>query len=115
MTDNQQPADAGETPPQPGLRFLETTVYIMGGLLVLMLVVLLGGIAWKVSTRAPEEPAKPNLVELSTPAGAQVQSVTLDGDRMAIHVVSGGAHEIIVVDTKKAQVLSRVTLKPQAP
>ena len=41
MTDNQQPAEV-QDPPQPGLRFLETTVYIMGGLLVLMLVVLLG-------------------------------------------------------------------------
>jgi hypothetical protein len=114
MTDDQQSAE-GEAPPQPGLRFLETTVYIMGGLLVLMLVVLLGGIVWKVSTKGPQEPAKPNLVELATPAGAQVQSVTLDGDRMAIHVVSGSTHEIIVVDTKKAQVLSRITLKPQAP
>jgi hypothetical protein len=114
MTDNQQPAEV-QDPPQPGLRFLETTVYIMGGLLVLMLVVLLGGIVWKVSTRTPEEPAKPNLVELATPAGAQVQSVTLDGDRMAVHVVSAGSHEIIVVDTRKAQILSRITLKPQAP
>jgi hypothetical protein len=114
MTDNQQSAD-GEAPPQPGLRFLETTVYIMGGLLVLMLVVLLGGIAWKVSTRAPEEPAKPNLLELATPAGAEVRDIKIEGDRMTVHVVSGGAHEIIVVDTRKAQVMSRITLKPQAP
>lgn len=87
----------------------------MGGLLVVMLVVLLGGIVWKANTRPPEEPPKTKLVELATPAGAQVQSVAVDGDRIVIHVTSSGSHEIIIVDTRKAQVLSRVVLKPREP
>ena len=115
MTDNQQPGE-GETPPQPGLRFLEMTVYIMGGLLVIMLVVLLGGIAWKATRgKAPEEPPKASLVEIATPAGATVSNVTLDGNLMAVHVVSGSAHEVVVVDTKKGTIISRVRLKPEAP
>jgi hypothetical protein len=114
MTDNQQPGEMGETPPQPGLRFLEMTVYIMGGLLVIMLVVLLGGIAWKATRgKAPEEPPKASLVEIATPAGATIASVTLDGNTMAVHVVSGAAHEVVVVDTKKGAVISRVRLKPE--
>ncbi|WP_119393170.1 DUF6476 family protein [Taklimakanibacter lacteus] len=114
MTDNQQPVETGETPPQPGLRFLEMTVYIMGGLLVIMLVVLLGGIAWKATRgKAPEEPPKASLVEIATPAGATVSGVTLDGNLMAVHVVSGASHEVVVVDTKKGAVISRVRLKPE--
>lgn len=105
----------GDTPPQPGLRFLEMTVYIMGGLLVIMLVVLLGGIAWKATRgKAPEEPPKVNLVEIGVPAGATIGSVTLDGNMMAVQVTaSGGAQEVVVVDTKKGVVVSRVRLKPE--
>lgn len=113
MTDNQQP-ETGDTPPQPGLRFLEMTVYIMGGLLVIMLVVLLGGIAWKATRgKTPEEPPKVNLVEIGAPAGATIGSVTLDGNTMAVQVTAGGAQEVVVVDTKKGVIVSRVRLKPE--
>ncbi|MBK1867734.1 DUF6476 family protein [Taklimakanibacter albus] len=113
MTDNQQP-DMGDTPPQPGLRFLEWTVYIMGGLLVIMLVVLLGGIAWKATRgKAPEEPPKASLVEIGVPAGATIGSVTLDGNTMAVQVTASGTQEVVVVDTKKGVVVSRVRLKPE--
>lgn len=113
MTDNQQP-DMGDTPPQPGLRFLEWTVYIMGGLLVIMLVVLLGGIAWKATRgKAPEAPPKPSLVEIGAPAGATIGSVTLDGNNMAVQVTTGATQEVVVVDTKKGAIISRVRLKPE--
>jgi hypothetical protein len=116
MTDNQQPAPEGDTPPQPGLRFLEMTVYIMGGLLVIMLVALLGGIAWKVTRgKAPEEPPKASLVEIATPAGATIAGVTLDGNTMAVQVVAGGSHEVVVVDTRKGVIVSRIRLKPETP
>jgi hypothetical protein len=117
MTDNQQTAAPEvQTPPQPGLRFLEMTVYIMGGLLVIMLVVLLGGIAWKVTRgKAPEAPPKASLVEIAAPAGATISSVTLDGNTMAVHVVAGSGHEVVVVDTRKGLIVSRVRLKPETP
>ena len=116
MTDNQQPAEqGGENPPQPGLRFLELTVYIMGGLLVIMLLVLLGGIAWKVTRgKAPEEP-KANLIDIPAPAGATIGGVTLDGNTMAVQVDAGASHEVILLDTRKGTILSRVRLKPEAP
>ncbi len=113
MTDTQPP-ETGETPPQPGLRFLEMSVYIMGGLMVIMLIVLLGGIAWKVTRgKAPEEPMKASLVEIATPAGATISGVELDGNMMAVHVVSGSAHEVVLVDTRKGAIVSRVRLKPE--
>jgi hypothetical protein len=104
-----------ENPPQPGLRFLEMTVYIMGGLLVIMLLVLLSGVAWKVMRgKAPEAP-KTSLVEIPAPAGATIAGVTLDGNTMAVQVVAGASHEVIVVDTRKGTIVSRVRLEPQAP
>ena len=92
------------------------TVYIMGGLLVIMLLVLLGGIAWKVTRgKAPEEPPKVSLVEIATPPGATIQGVILDGNTMAVQVVAGGAQEVVIVDTRKGVVVSRVRLKPETP
>jgi hypothetical protein len=94
-------------PPQPGLRFLEMTVYIMGGLLVLMLIVLLGGIGWRIANRgsAPAEPAKVLDLDLSA---AGLTQVALEGDRLVLR----GASEIVVVDTRLGTVVTRIRLKP---
>lgn len=108
----QTQSPASEPPPQPGLRFLETAVYIMGGLLVLMLVVLIGGIAWKALRRPPPEPPATNIVDVPLSAGASVASMTLDGDRLAVQTTSNGQTEILVLDTRKGLLISRVRLKP---
>jgi hypothetical protein len=101
----EPPKDAA--PPQPGLRFLEMTVYIMGGLLVLMLLALLVGIGWKVTHRgaAPPEPAKTLDLDLSA---AGVSQVALDGDRLVLR----SGTEIVVVDMRSGSVLTRIRLKP---
>jgi hypothetical protein len=117
MTDNQQPAQQmSENPPQPGLRFLELTVYIMGGLLVIMLLVLLGGIAWKVTRgKPPEGPPKASLIDIPAPPGSTIAGVTLDGNTMAVQIEAGSSHEVVVLDTRKGTILSRVRLKPETP
>ena len=98
---------------QPGLGLLEIAVYIMGGLLVLMFLGLMGGIAWKLTHKAPPEvPAAARVMDIAIPEGASVAGMTLDGDRMAVHLVKGAEHEIIIVDTRKGAVLSRVRLAP---
>ncbi|NJM30183.1 MAG: hypothetical protein HC855_08825 [Rhizobiales bacterium] len=107
MNDTTPPPERPEaTVPQPGLRFLEIAVYIMGGLLVLMLVVLLGGIAWKIANRGEAPPVEPKEMTLNIPAGASVSGMTLDGDRLAVNT----GKEIVVFDVKKGQVLARIKL-----
>ena len=87
----------------------------MGGLLVLMLVALLGGLAWKLTHKAPAAAPPVESLDIAIPSGSNVIGVTLDGDRMAVHVLDGAAdHEIIIVDTRKGAVVSRVRLKPAA-
>ena len=116
MAETDQTArTAEEGGKQPGLRFLEATVYIMGGLLVLMLLALLGGLAWKLTHKAPAAVPTLQSLDIAIPQGASVAGVTLDGERMAVHVLDGAVdHEIIIVDTRKGAVVSRVRLKPAA-
>jgi hypothetical protein len=94
---------------QPGLRFLEAAVYIMGGLLVLMLLGLIGGILWKATHRTEPPPPETQLMSLGLAAGTEARTMTLDGDRLAINTGS----EIIVVDIRKNAVLSRISLGPK--
>jgi hypothetical protein len=94
---------------QPGLKFLETAVYIMGGLLVLMLVGLIGGIVWKITHRAEAPLPVTQLLDLGLAAGTAVQTMEMAGDRLAINT---GA-EIIVIDIRKNVVISRISIKAE--
>ena len=91
---------------QPGLKFLEVAVYIMGGLLVLMFVGLIGGIVWKVTHRTEPPAPVTQLLELGLEAGTQVQSMELAGDRLAVNTGT----EIIVIDIRKNAVISRIPI-----
>jgi hypothetical protein len=78
--------------------------------------VLLGGIAWKVTSgQAPEGPAKTSLIEIAAPARATIAGVTLDGNTMAVQIVAGASHEVVVLDTRKGTIVSRIRLKPETP
>ena len=57
---------------QPGLKFLEAAVYIMGGLLVLMLIGLIGGIIWKATRKAPVDANMPAIVDIQAAPGTRV-------------------------------------------
>ena len=106
--------DNSELPPettaaevaQPGLRFLEMAVYIMGGLLVLMLLGLIGGIVWKVTHHKEAPPPETKVLDLGLAPGTQVQHLVLDGDRMAIDTGS----EILVIDMRQNAIISRIKL-----
>src|SRR5215207_9352094 len=102
MADKIDPDVAPGAPAQPGLKFLEWAVYIMGGLLVLMLVVLIGAIAWRAARRADAPPEAPKTIEVHTPEA--VTDLALDGDRLAIRA----GREIIVVDIRKGLILARI-------
>jgi len=99
----------GEVEPvirQPGLKFLEAAVYIMGGLLVLMLVGLIGGIVWKVTHRTETPPVETKLLNLGLATGIQIQAMEFDGDRVALNT----GQEIIVIDIRKNSVISRISI-----
>jgi hypothetical protein len=102
-----EPGLGGAAPPQPGLKFLEATVYIMGGLLVLMLVGLIGGIVWKAMNRQAQPVDAVKELSLDIPASA-ITRMELDGDRLALAT----AGEILVIDTRRGTILARVKLKP---
>ena len=51
--------------------------------------------------------------ELPIPQGAEVTTLALDGDRLAVHLKSQAGTEIAVIDLRSGKVLARVKLKPE--
>lgn len=89
----------------PSAKLMLRVVYIMGIILVLLFMALIGGIIWKATHKVEVRAAPAAIVELGLAAGTTIQSMDLDGDRLAINT---GA-EIIIVDVRKNLVVSRIT------
>lgn len=79
----------------------------MGAMLIAAVFILIGGIIWKATHRAEPAPAEAKLLDLDLSAAA-VTSVDVNGDRLAIHA----GPEIVVIDTRKNTIISRIRLKP---
>jgi hypothetical protein len=86
---------------------LRWVVYIMGGLLVLMFLATMFGLAWKLKHRWTDLPPPPPPALNLNFSGEDVKHMALDGNRLAITA----AHEIIVVDVTTGQALLRIPLK----
>ena len=78
----------------------------MGAMLIAAVFILIGGIIWKATHRAEPAPAEAKLLDLDL--SAAVTSVDVNGDRLAIHA----GPEIVVIDTRKNTIISRIRLKP---
>lgn len=96
--------------PPASAKLLLRVVYIMGIILMLLFVLLVGGIIWKAAKKAEAvAPPVAAALDLALPAGTSVQSMELDGDRLAVNT---GA-EIIIIDIRKTVIVSRIATIPK--
>ena len=59
---------------------------------------------------APAPTLRPEL-SMQLPAGSQVRSISLSGDRLAVHYVAGGEEGISVIDLRTGALAASVGLK----
>ncbi len=101
------------------VRVLKIAVITMGILLVGGFAFVLAAIVYQASrggqSGAGAGGAVPGALEteLAIPKDAIVTSLSLDGDRVALHLNSTAGPEIAVVDLKTGKVIARIRLKPQ--
>jgi hypothetical protein len=99
------------------VRVLKIAVIVMGLLLVGGFAFVLAAIVYQASRgeRGNRPSAVLSGIESSLPIAkdATVDSLSLDGDRLALHLNSGAGPEIVVLDLKTGNVLARIKLKPQ--
>ncbi|HEU4475996.1 MAG TPA: hypothetical protein VFR71_04795 [Methyloceanibacter sp.] len=118
-------ADEPDNTPLPGtvftprqVRALKIAVIVMGILLVGGFAFVLAAIVYQAS-RGGQEPAQVQGVmaesvgEVAIPKDATISAMSLDGDRLALHLSTAAGPEIVVLDLKSGSVISRIRLKSE--
>ena len=99
------------------VRVLKLAVIVMGILLVGGFAFVLAAIVYQASKGGQGSAAGAGVAgveaELPIPKDATVTSLSLDGDRLALHLNSAAGPEIAVIDLKSGKVVARIRLKPQ--
>ena len=118
-------ASDSDNTPLPGtvftprqVRMLKIAVIVMGILLVGGFALVMAAIVYQASKlgdkkAAVQEGAPAAMVAegaLALPPDAEVVSMTLDGDRLALHLKTSTGAEIAVIDVGTGRVLSRIRL-----
>ena len=105
----------------PQVRALRIAVIVMGVLIVMGrgLVAVIGRIIYLMAR--PSGQITSHCGQLTPeiaaplPGGAHIKSVTLQGDRLAIHYEAAAGAGIVVIDLASGKTLSRVRAVPEAP
>jgi hypothetical protein len=111
--------------PLPGTVFTPRQVRALKIAVIVMGILLVGGFAFVLATivyqasrggqsRAPAAAVlEGGSAELAIPEDATISAMSLDGDRLALHLNSAAGAEIVVLDVASGRVISRVKLKPE--
>ena len=103
----------------PQVRALRIAVIVMGVLIVMGLVAVIGRIIYLMARPSGQITSHSGQltpeIAAPLPAGAHIKSVTLQGDRLAIHYEAAAGAGIVVIDLTSGKTLSRVRAVPEAP
>jgi hypothetical protein len=104
------------------VRMLKIAVIVMGVLLVGGFAFVLAAIVYQASRPAQDAsvtgarvvPGEGALsIDLPVAAGAAVSAMSLDGNRLAVHLNGPAGPEIAVIDLATGKVVAHVRLKPE--
>ena len=104
------------------VRILKIAVIVMGVLLVGGFAFVLAAIVYQASRPAQDASVAGAQavqrqgglsIDLPVPAGAAVSAMSLDGDRLAVHLAGPAGPEIAIIDLASGKVVAHVRLKPQ--
>lgn len=103
----------------PQLRALRIAVIVMGVLLVMGLVAVIGRIIYLMARPAGQVSRAAGAIIAETtatlPAGAVIRTISLQGDRLAIHYDAAAGSGIAIVDLNSGRTIGRVQLVPEPP
>jgi hypothetical protein len=109
-----------------GVRALKFAIVAMGVMIVVGLLAVIGRIVY-LAGKNPRPPAASTVaagvsgaplsaqISADLPQGATVRSLSLAGDRLAVHYEAPNGGGILVIDLVAGQVASRIGLVPSPP
>jgi hypothetical protein len=117
-------ADEPDNTPLPGTVFTPRQVRALKIAVIVMGILLAGGFAFVLAaivyqaSKGGQEGAPAAVLDgiesdLPIPKDATISSMSLDGDRLALHLSTAAGPEIVVVDLATGRIVSRIKLKPE--
>jgi hypothetical protein len=116
-------ADEPDNTPLPGTVFTPRQVRVLKIAVIVMGILLVGGFAFvlaaivyqasKGGQSASPAPSEAVGAQLHIPKDARVETIALDGNRIALHVQSSQGGEIVVIDLGTGKTLARIKLEPE--
>jgi hypothetical protein len=116
-------ASEPDNTPLPGTVFTPRQVRVLKFAVIVMGILLVGGFAFVMAaivyqaSRGGQSSVvpggEPGATELQISKDANITAMSLDGDRLALHLQSSAGPEIVVIDLKTGKTLARVKLKPE--
>jgi hypothetical protein len=97
----------------PNVKVLKYVVIFLGVLLIGCLLAVFGIVGYRLAnpeTRAAAQQNKYSEMELGIGANAQLGQMVLDGDRLALHVKGMANDELLVIDSRRGRLVSRIKL-----
>jgi len=125
-TDDNDAVSAAAAAPAPNSaearlqRTMKIVVVALGVLLFAGLATVAGRIIYLASIKSTQpppapRPAVPPEAMLRLPPGAQVRSISLSGDRLAVHYEAAGLEGIAIYDLAAGRALTDIGIKRTAP
>ncbi len=116
----QRAADSAVAQPASDLRLQRILKFIVAALAVLLFAGL-AVVVWRViylASPSATQPAPPTLAirpeqSLELPAGAQIRSISLSGNRLAVHYEADGGAGIAVFDLQTGRMVTNVAVEPK--
>jgi hypothetical protein len=125
MDDAMAVLNEPDNTPLPGTVFTPRQVRVLKIAVIVMGILLVGGFAFVLAaivyqaSKAGQDRAVPQATlegvesALPIPKAATIGSMSLDGDRLALHLNSPEGTEIVVIDLATGKIVSRIRLQPQ--
>ena len=104
----------------PGqVRMLKIAIVVLGVMIVVGVLAVIARIVYLSSERRQQGPVVTTGAaidgRIALPAGATVQSMALDGARLAVHYNSPSGPGIAIVDAATGRLVTRLTIAPEPP
>jgi Family of unknown function (DUF6476) len=104
---------AGQDP--PNVRVLKYIVIVLGVLLIGCFVAVFALIGYRLANPSKQTgQGTPNELELAIGPNVQLGQVTVEGDRMTVHLKGVAHDELLVIDTRRGRLISKIRLRRAA-
>jgi hypothetical protein len=98
----------------PNVRVLKYVVIFLGVLLIGCFIAVFAIIGYRLANPSKQMGQGPNELDLAIGPNVQLGQVIMNGDQMTVHLKGAAHDELLVIDAKRARLISKIRLRRAA-